>query len=51
MGLFIVKHIVDAHGGVVRVHSTEQEGTTFQARLPRQPAQLARPGVERSVTP
>ncbi|WIG94617.1 PAS domain-containing protein [Myxococcus sp. SDU36] len=51
LGLFIVKHIVDAHGGVVRVHSTEQEGTTFQARLPRQPAQLARPGVERSVTP
>ncbi|WP_141617809.1 PAS domain-containing sensor histidine kinase [Myxococcus sp. AB036A] len=46
LGLFIVKHIVDAHGGVVRVHSTEQEGTTFQARLPRQPMSPARPDVD-----
>ncbi|WP_426756631.1 PAS domain-containing sensor histidine kinase [Myxococcus sp. Y35] len=35
LGLFIVKHIVDAHGGTVRVHSTEQDGTTFMVRLPR----------------
>ncbi len=35
LGLFIVKHIVDAHGGVVRVHSTARNGTTFTVRLPR----------------
>jgi PAS domain S-box-containing protein len=35
LGLFIVKHIVDAHGGSLRVHSTEQDGTTFVVRLPR----------------
>ncbi|NMO20985.1 PAS domain-containing protein [Pyxidicoccus fallax] len=37
LGLFIVKHIVDAHGGALRVRSTELEGTTFLVRLPRQP--------------
>ncbi|WP_164017832.1 PAS domain-containing protein [Pyxidicoccus trucidator] len=36
LGLFIVKHIVDAHGGSLRVRSTEQDGTTFLVRLPRQ---------------
>ncbi|MFP2961328.1 ATP-binding protein [Myxococcus sp. 1LA] len=46
LGLFIVKHIVDAHGGAVRVHSTEQEGTTFQARLPRRPPQPACPDID-----
>jgi PAS domain S-box-containing protein len=35
LGLFIVKHIVDAHGGALRVRSTEREGTTFLVRLPR----------------
>jgi PAS domain S-box-containing protein len=35
LGLFIVKHIVDAHGGSLRVHSTAQDGTTFVVRLPR----------------
>ncbi|WP_163997728.1 PAS domain-containing protein [Pyxidicoccus caerfyrddinensis] len=35
LGLFIVKHIVDAHGGGLRVHSTPHEGTTFLVRLPR----------------
>ncbi|UQA56831.1 sensor histidine kinase [Polyangium aurulentum] len=35
LGLFIVKSIVDAHGGTIDVRSTEAEGTTFTVRLPR----------------
>lgn len=35
MGLFIVKHIVDAHGGTMSVDSTLERGTTFTIRLPR----------------
>ncbi len=35
LGLYIVKHIVDAHGGTVDVKSTAQDGTTFVVRLPR----------------
>ncbi|MCI0672064.1 MAG: PAS domain-containing protein, partial [Myxococcaceae bacterium] len=35
LGLFIVKSIVAAHGGVVEVRSTAAEGTTFTVRLPR----------------
>lgn len=36
LGLFIVKHLVEAHHGTVDVRSTESEGTTFTVRLPRQ---------------
>jgi phosphoserine phosphatase RsbU/P len=36
LGLFIVKHIVVAHGGQVAVHSTASEGTTFTVELPRE---------------
>jgi signal transduction histidine kinase len=35
MGLFIVKHIVEAHGGSMSVDSTFARGTTFTVRLPR----------------
>ena len=35
LGLFIVKHIVDSHGGRLRVRSTAQDGTTFIVHLPR----------------
>ncbi|WP_338871549.1 PAS domain-containing protein [Myxococcus stipitatus] len=35
LGLFIVKHIVDAHGGRLRVRSDEKDGTLFMVRLPR----------------
>jgi signal transduction histidine kinase len=35
MGLFIVKHIVDAHRGTMSVASTPERGTTFTVRLPR----------------
>lgn len=35
MGLFIVKHLVEAHGGDISVESTAADGTTFAVRLPR----------------
>ena len=35
LGLYITKEIVSAHGGTIRVTSTEREGTTFTARFPR----------------
>jgi phosphoserine phosphatase RsbU/P len=35
LGLFIVRHLVGAHGGSVTVRSTDQEGTTFTVTLPR----------------
>jgi two-component system sensor histidine kinase SenX3 len=34
LGLSIVRHIAHAHGGDVRVESTEGEGSTFLLRLP-----------------
>ncbi|RKG71973.1 sensor histidine kinase [Corallococcus exercitus] len=42
LGLFIVKEIVQAHGGTVEVTSSEKEGTTFTVRLPRPPRPKAR---------
>ncbi|NOK12868.1 sensor histidine kinase, partial [Corallococcus exercitus] len=35
LGLYIVKQLVEAHGGTVDVTSTLKEGTTFTVRLPR----------------
>jgi signal transduction histidine kinase len=35
LGLFIVREIVNAHGGNVEVRSSEGEGTTFVVRFPR----------------
>lgn len=34
LGLFIVKQIVHAHGGRIRVRSTSEHGTTFSVHLP-----------------
>lgn len=35
LGLFIVREVVQSHGGVVTVRSTDGDGTTFEVRLPR----------------
>ncbi|MCY1017733.1 PAS domain-containing protein [Pyxidicoccus sp. MSG2] len=43
LGLYIVRSIVQAHGGTVEVTSTAEAGTTFTVRLPRQ-APASNPG-------
>ncbi|HVL64785.1 MAG TPA: ATP-binding protein [Actinomycetota bacterium] len=35
IGLFVSKHIVDMHGGDIRVESVPDEGATFSVKLPR----------------
>lgn len=35
LGLYITRDIVSAHGGAIRVSSTQAEGTTFTVTLPR----------------
>jgi signal transduction histidine kinase len=35
LGLAIVKHLVEAHGGDIRVESMERQGSTFTLALPR----------------
>ena len=35
LGLFISQQIVEAHGGSLHVETSEENGTTFSARLPR----------------
>jgi signal transduction histidine kinase len=40
LGLFITKGIVTAHGGKITVASSEEEGTTFTAHLPRKNSKL-----------
>ncbi len=37
LGLFIVDHLVRAHGGTIEVASDAERGTTFTVRLPRRP--------------
>jgi signal transduction histidine kinase len=34
LGLYIVRHLVEAHGGTIDVASSAGEGTTFTVRLP-----------------
>jgi two-component system, sensor histidine kinase and response regulator len=35
LGLYIVQEFVRAHGGTVRARSSQEQGTVFEARLPR----------------
>jgi PAS domain S-box-containing protein len=42
LGLFIVKRIVEAHGGTIRVESAPGEGAAFRIELPREPAVAVR---------
>jgi signal transduction histidine kinase len=35
LGLYIVKHFVDAHGGKVELHSSQEEGTAIRIAMPR----------------
>jgi PAS domain S-box-containing protein len=42
LGLFIVRELVEAHGGQVSVRSSEAEGTTFTVVLPREAGRSAR---------
>jgi signal transduction histidine kinase len=44
LGLYIVREIVNAHGGTIEVASTAQQGTTFIVRIPRQPGLKATSG-------
>jgi len=37
LGLFIVRKVVDAHGGQVSVDASQERGTTFTVVLPREP--------------
>jgi PAS domain S-box-containing protein len=41
LGLFIVRHLVEAHGGEVSVRSSAEDGTTFTVSLPRAPGRGA----------
>ncbi|NTX11137.1 PAS domain-containing protein [Myxococcus sp. CA056] len=44
LGLYIVREIVQAHGGGIEVSSTEEEGTTFMVTLPRRSLPARPPG-------
>lgn len=43
LGLTLVRHIVDAHHGTIKVHSVEGKGSTFAMSLPILPAEKEQP--------
>jgi PAS domain S-box-containing protein len=48
LGLYIVRGIVEAHGGVIRVASTPDAGSTFTIELPVQPTEQSREREEQA---
>ena len=48
LGLFITERIVEAHGGRVEVHSTEEDGTTVTVQLPTGLDPTSTQGVSKS---
>ncbi len=46
LGLYIVRQLVEAHGGSIRVQSTPGEGAAFIVELPRSPSGGLELGVE-----
>jgi signal transduction histidine kinase len=51
MGLYIVKHIVESHGGKLSLDSTSGGGTTFTVRMPRMTAATDRHPAPASAEP
>jgi PAS domain S-box-containing protein len=41
LGLYIVRQLVEAHGGAIHVHSRAGEGAEFTVELPRSPSEAA----------
>jgi signal transduction histidine kinase len=48
LGLYIVRGIVEAHGGVIRVESAPETGSTFTIELPLEPTEESREREERA---
>lgn len=40
LGLYIVKNLVNGHGGEIEVESQPDQGTTFRIRLPKRSSDL-----------
>jgi signal transduction histidine kinase len=47
LGLYVVRGIVQAHGGTVEVESTPGKGATFIVRLPRRAGEGLQTGADR----
>lgn len=50
LGLYITKQIILAHGGTISVTSTQEEGTTFIATLPRHSSEKISKNIEEENT-